>query len=119
MPTLTEWTQGRTAAGGFLPVHKVLAYRQAVRSKGEPLPESDDELLEKLKRDAFHATPVPDSPSADKATPPMRGLGDLVDAVTTATGIKGAVKAVAAAVGVSDCGCAQRQQRLNELMPFR
>lgn len=55
MPTITEWTQGRTAAGVCLPVHKVLAYRQAVRSKGESLPESDGELLAKLRRDVGQA----------------------------------------------------------------
>lgn len=44
----------------------------------------------------------------------MEGLGDLVAKVTEATGIKTVVEAVAG----KDCGCAQRQQKLNELFPF-
>jgi hypothetical protein len=44
----------------------------------------------------------------------MEGLGDLVAKVTEATGIKAVVEAVAG----KDCGCAQRQQKLNDLFPF-
>jgi len=44
----------------------------------------------------------------------MEGLGDLVAKVTEATGIKTVVEAVAG----KDCGCAQRQQKLNEMFPF-
>jgi hypothetical protein len=44
----------------------------------------------------------------------MEGLGDLVAKVTEATGIKAVVEAVAG----KDCGCAQRQQKLNEMFPF-
>jgi len=45
----------------------------------------------------------------------MEGLGDLVAKVTEATGIKAVVEAVAPNGG---CGCAQRQQKLNEMFPF-
>jgi hypothetical protein len=39
--------------------------------------------------------------------PPLRGLGDVVARVTSAIGIK-------------PCGgCKQRQQKLNELVPFK
>jgi hypothetical protein len=44
----------------------------------------------------------------------MEGLGDLVAKVTEVTGIKAVVKAVAG----DDCGCAQRQQKMNEMFPF-
>lgn len=44
----------------------------------------------------------------------MEGLGDLVAKVTEVTGIKAVVEAVAG----EDCGCAQRQQKLNEMFPF-
>lgn len=44
----------------------------------------------------------------------MEGLGDLVAKVTEVTGIKSVVEAVAG----EDCGCAQRQQKLNEMFPF-
>lgn len=45
----------------------------------------------------------------------MEGLGDLVAKVTEVTGIKAVVEAVAPNGG---CGCAQRQQKLNEMFPF-
>lgn len=48
----------------------------------------------------------------------VKGLGDVVEAVTTATGIKAAVEAVAKATG-RDCGCGRRRDKLNKLVPFR
>lgn len=45
----------------------------------------------------------------------MEGLGDLVAKVTEVTGIKAVVEAVAPNGG---CGCAERQQKLNDLFPF-
>jgi hypothetical protein len=44
----------------------------------------------------------------------MEGLGDLVAKVNEVTGIKAVVEAVAG----KDCGCAQRQQKMNEMFPF-
>jgi hypothetical protein len=44
----------------------------------------------------------------------MEGLGDLVAKVTEVTGIKAVVEAVAG----KDCGCAQRQAKLNDMFPF-
>lgn len=46
----------------------------------------------------------------------MEGLGDLVAKVTEVTGIKAVVEAVAPNGG---CGCAERQQKLNEMFPFQ
>lgn len=45
---------------------------------------------------------------------PVRGLGDVISAITAATGIEAVVHAVA-----PDCGCAKRQQMLNEKIPFK
>lgn len=42
------------------------------------------------------------------------GLGDIVEAVTEATGIKKAVEAI-----TDDCGCAARKEKLNKLFPRR
>lgn len=42
------------------------------------------------------------------------GLGDTIEKVTEATGIKAVVKAV---VG-DDCGCDERKQKLNEMFPY-
>ena len=40
----------------------------------------------------------------------INGLGDLVEAVTEATGIK--------ALMPDDCGCDERKKKLNDLFPF-
>lgn len=48
-------------------------------------------------------------------SPPIHGLGDYVAAGLDAIGItKDRVQAVASAVGIKDCGCKQRQQKLTE-----
>lgn len=44
-----------------------------------------------------------------------KGLGDTIEKITTATGIKAAVKAV---VG-EDCGCDERKEKLNKLFPYK
>ncbi len=49
---------------------------------------------------------------------PMRGLGDLVERVTTKTGIKAVVDKVAKVTG-KDCGCGKRRDKLNQLVPFK
>ena len=47
-----------------------------------------------------------------------KGLGDTIDKITTATGIKRVVKAVSKATG-KDCGCAARREKLNKAMPYK
>jgi hypothetical protein len=44
----------------------------------------------------------------------VKGLGDVVEKVTEATGIKAVTKAIFG----DDCGCDQRKESLNNLMPF-
>ena len=48
----------------------------------------------------------------------IRGLGDLVQLVTDATGISWLTKRIAKARG-KDCGCGKRRDKLNKLVPFR
>ena len=51
-------------------------------------------------------------PAYPRATP---GLGDMVASGLASVGItKKRVQAVASKVGIKDCGCAKRQQALNE-----
>jgi hypothetical protein len=45
----------------------------------------------------------------------ITGLGDVIDKITTVTGIKYAVKAVAK----ENCGCEARRKKLNELYPLK
>ena len=44
-----------------------------------------------------------------------KGLGDTIEKVTKATGIKKVVKAVAG----EDCGCPKRRDALNRAFPYK
>jgi len=46
-----------------------------------------------------------------------KGLGDVVEKVTKATGIKRVVKKISDATG-TDCGCSKRKDKLNRMFPF-
>ena len=46
----------------------------------------------------------------------IKGLGDVVEAFTKATGIKAVVDKVSDVLGV-DCGCDERREMLNNLLP--
>lgn len=46
-----------------------------------------------------------------------KGLGDTIEKITTATGIKSVVEAVSKATG-SDCGCSKRKDALNRAFPY-
>lgn len=43
-----------------------------------------------------------------------RGLGDTIEQITEATGIKAVVKAIAG----DDCGCDARRDKLNKIFPY-
>ena len=47
-----------------------------------------------------------------------KGLGDTIEKITTATGIKKVVETVAKATG-KDCGCAARRDALNRVFPYQ
>lgn len=55
-------------------------------------------------------------------TPPVRhkcvsrGLGDTIAKITHATGIAQVVKKVS---GGKDCGCRGRQEKLNQMFPYK
>ena len=44
-----------------------------------------------------------------------KGLGDTVESITKATGIKDLVKAMFG----EDCGCSERKDALNKLVPYK
>tara|TARA_R100000995_G_scaffold17032_1_gene6764 strand:- start:1878 stop:2084 length:207 start_codon:yes stop_codon:yes gene_type:complete len=46
-----------------------------------------------------------------------KGLGDSIEKITKATGIKKVVDTVAKATG-KDCGCDKRKETLNRLFPY-
>ena len=43
-----------------------------------------------------------------------RGLGDTVEKITKATGIKNVIDRIA-----DDCGCEERKNKLNKLIPYK
>lgn len=47
-----------------------------------------------------------------------KGLGDTIEKITTATGIKKVVETVAKAAG-KDCGCSKRRDTLNRVFPYQ
>ncbi len=48
-----------------------------------------------------------------------KGLGDSIEKFTTATGIKKAVTTKGRRVGVKDCGCKKRKDKLNKMFPYK
>jgi hypothetical protein len=62
----------------------------------------------------FRDCPAFKSPDLFKS----RGLGDTIAKITHATGIAQVVEAVSQIAGVP-CGCAERQQWLNKVVPYR
>lgn len=47
-----------------------------------------------------------------------KGLGDSIEKITKATGIKNIVKSVTKTVGIEDCGCGKRRDTLNRVFPY-
>jgi len=47
-----------------------------------------------------------------------KGLGDTIEQITEATGIKKVVDAISEATGI-DCGCGERKELLNKLFPYK
>tara|TARA_R100000664_G_C2757992_1_gene146609 strand:- start:529 stop:774 length:246 start_codon:yes stop_codon:yes gene_type:complete len=47
-----------------------------------------------------------------------RGLGDTIEKITKATGVKSVVDKVAKATG-KDCGCNKRRDTLNRIFPYQ
>ena len=47
-----------------------------------------------------------------------KGLGDTIEAITEATGIKKAVEVFSEVTGL-DCGCDKRKEKLNKIFPYR
>ena len=48
-----------------------------------------------------------------------KGLGDSIEKITKATGIKKIVDTVNNLRGVKDCGCNKRKKQLNKLFPYK
>tara|TARA_R100000808_G_scaffold24259_2_gene55412 strand:+ start:40 stop:204 length:165 start_codon:yes stop_codon:yes gene_type:complete len=48
-----------------------------------------------------------------------KGLGDSIEKITTATGIKPLIQIAARSMGYEDCGCDKRKQWLNNQFPYK
>jgi hypothetical protein len=55
----------------------------------------------------------------ETTTQESQGLGDTIAKVTNVFGIDKLAEEVAQAMGKKDCGCKKRQQKLNELFPYK
>ena len=71
---------------------------------------TSDKVIDKMNE----GNEKPKTPRKPRAKKKPQGLGDVVENVTEATGIKALVKAVAG----DDCGCDERKRILNELFPM-
>ena len=47
-----------------------------------------------------------------------KGLGDTIEQITEATGIKKVVELFSSVTGI-DCGCDERKEKLNALVPYK
>ena len=48
-----------------------------------------------------------------------KGLGDTIAKITHATGLDVVAEKVAKVMGKEDCGCKRRQEKLNEMFPYK
>lgn len=48
-----------------------------------------------------------------------RGLGDDLKRIFDETGVTIVFEKVTSTLGVKDCGCKERQEKLNELFPYK
>jgi BRCT domain type II-containing protein len=67
------------------------------------------------KRESTRKSKKTTKTSKTETSTKSKGLGDTIEKITTATGIKAVVKAV---VG-EDCGCDERKEKLNKMFPYR
>ena len=47
-----------------------------------------------------------------------QGLGDTIADITELLKIDKLVKSITEALGIEDCGCTRRQEKLNEMFPY-
>jgi hypothetical protein len=52
-------------------------------------------------------------------TQESKGLGDTIAKLTNTLGIDKVAESVAELMGKEDCGCKKRQQKLNDLFPYK
>lgn len=50
--------------------------------------------------------------------PQDRGLGDTIERITTATGVKKVAETISKKMS-KDCGCGQRRDSLNRMFPYK
>jgi|TARA_X000001382_G_C3051852_1_gene141357 hypothetical protein len=48
-----------------------------------------------------------------------KGLGDSVEKITKATGLKTLMELMTDAAGIKDCGCEKRKEFLNKQFPYK
>lgn len=59
-----------------------------------------------------------EAPNNQETPNKSRGLGDTIEKITTATGIKHIVNKISDATG-EPCGCSERRDALNRIFPYK
>ena len=88
----------------------VQTFASQQRTKSEPEPPKLVQTTGFFKEEAEEDFKSPESES--------QGIGDTIAKITRATGVKAAVDAVSEATG-RGCGCQERQNKLNEMFPYK
>lgn len=55
----------------------------------------------------------------ETTTQNSQGLGDTIAKITNTLGLDKLAEEVAQAMGKKDCGCKKRQEKLNEMFPYK
>jgi hypothetical protein len=48
-----------------------------------------------------------------------RGIGDTIEKIMKATGVKNLVETLSGKLGIDDCGCEARREALNRMLPYK
>lgn len=54
-----------------------------------------------------------------KKSQESKGLGDTIAKITNSLGIDKIVQEVTQKMGKKDCGCSKRQEKLNDMFPYK
>ena len=105
------WENGVGPNQSLTPRHRIEdpAFQEEMKMSSKTL-ENEEQKFEEDNKGFFLGDPeIPNE---------SRGLGDTVAKITKVTGIKKIVKGAFGAMD-KDCGCSERQSKLNKLFPYK
>ena len=78
---------------------------------------ANGQSIKQLNMESTNSNPSTKKTTTRGRKPKAKGLGDTIEQITEATGIKAAVEWFSEVTGV-DCGCDKRKEWLNEKLPY-